>query len=111
MDLKTSQQEDVTIITINGEIQRQTSPLIQEQITPLITPNCKILLDMSGVTYMSSAGLRLLLLFYRQIEAENGRVVLAGLQEMVHDTMSITGFLEFFAIYNTTDEGIDALNS
>ncbi|MCZ7673126.1 MAG: STAS domain-containing protein [Chloroflexi bacterium] len=75
MDIKTSQQEDVTIITINGEIQRQTSPLIQEQITPLITPHCKIVLDMSGVTSISSAGLRLLLLFYRQIEAENGRIV------------------------------------
>lgn len=111
MDIKTSQQEDVTIITINGEIQRQTSPLIQEQITPLITPHCKIVLDMSGVTYISSAGLRLLLLFYRQIEAENGRIVFTGLQEMVHDTMSITGFLEFFAIYHTTTEGINALNS
>ncbi len=110
MEIEISNEQEITIITLSGELQRQTAPGIREKIIPLIAPDCKILLDMSDVSYMSSAGLRLLLLFYRQIEDQHGHVVLTGLQEMVQDTMSITGFLEFFTAYNTIEEGITALN-
>ncbi len=110
MEINIHQEQGVTIISLNGELQRQTAPGIQEKILPLIEPDCKFLLDLSHVSYMSSAGLRLLLLFYRQIEAQDGSVVLAGLQEMVRDTMLITGFLEFFTAYDTIEEGITALN-
>lgn len=111
MEIEISNEQNVTIVTLSGELQRQTAPGIQEKILPLIAPDCKILLNMSQVSYMSSAGLRLLLLFYRQIEDQQGRVVLTGLQEMVKDTMSITGFLEFFTDYDSIAEGIAALNS
>ena len=110
MEIEIREEQNVTIVTLSGELQRQTAPGIQEKILPLIAPECKILLDLSHVSYMSSAGLRLLLLFYRQIEEQHGHVVLTGLQEMVQDTMSITGFLEFFTAYKTTEEGIAALN-
>ena len=110
MEIEISEEQNVTIVTLSGELQRQTAPGIQEKILPLIGPDCKILLDLSNVSYMSSAGLRLLLLFYRQIEGQHGHVVLTGLQEMVQDTMSITGFLEFFTAYDTIEEGITALN-
>jgi anti-sigma B factor antagonist len=110
MEIKIREEQGVTIVSLSGELQRQTAPGIQEKILPLIAPDCKILLDLKDVSYVSSAGLRLLLLFYRQIEEQHGHVVLTGLQEMVKDTMSITGFLEFFASYNNIEEGITALN-
>ena len=111
MEIEMSNEQNVTIVTLIGELQRQTAPSIQEKILPLIAPGCKILLNMSQVSYMSSAGLRLLLLFYRQIEDQQGYVVLTGLQEIVKDTMSITGFLEFFTDYDSIEEGITALNN
>lgn len=110
MEIKISNEQNVTIVTLTGELQRQTAPGIQEEILPLVAPDCKLLLDMSNVPYISSAGLRLLLLIYRQIEDQNGRIVLTNLQDMVKDTMSITGFLEFFTAYSTIEDGIAALN-
>ena len=110
MEIKTREEHGVIIVSLSGELQRQTAPGIQKKILPLIAPDCKILLDLQEVSYISSAGLRLLLLFYRQIEEQHGHVVLTGLQEMVKDTMSITGFLEFFTAYNTVADGIAALN-
>ena len=64
---------------------------------------------MSGVEYMSSAGLRMLLSMYRQISRQNGSIVLVGLGEEIKDTMSVTGFLNFFTIRDTVDEGLKAL--
>jgi anti-sigma B factor antagonist len=109
MDIEIQQQDDITIIKLTGELERQTLPGVEERLLPLIKPGCKILMDMSEVSYISSAGLRTFLLFYRQVDGENGRIVLAGLQEIIHDTMSITGFLDFFQTYATVAEGLAAL--
>ena len=62
----------------SGELDANTSPVAQQQILPLATPGGRMLLDMTGVTFMSSAGLRLLLTTYREVAARNGKVALAA---------------------------------
>lgn len=89
---------DVTIIELAGELDSVSAPQVQEQILNAAGQGGKILLDMSKVTYMSSAGLRILLLLYRRInDSDNvGSIVLAGLNDELQDIMAITGFLDFF---------------
>jgi anti-sigma B factor antagonist len=109
MEIEQKQVEDITIIEIIGELTRSAAPAVEERLLPLVQPGGKILLDMSRATYLSSAGLRLLLILYRQIDSSNGRVVLTGLSDMLRDTMAITGFLDFFVAYDTLAEGMAAL--
>lgn len=109
MEVSTKTEQDVTVITIDGELDGKTSPVAQENILPACTSECTIALDMSGVTFMSSAGLRLMLSIYRKVTAVNGKLVLVGLSEELADTMSATGFLEYFTTATTQDEGIAAL--
>lgn len=99
----------VTVVEMAGDVDSNTAPQAQERILPLAQPGSKILLDMSAVGYMSSAGLRMLLSMYRQVARQNGSMVLMGLAEEIKDTMSITGFLNFFTIRDTVDEGLKAL--
>ena len=80
------------------------------KVLALIQPGVKLLLDMSQVPFMSSAGLRLLLLLYRQITGQGGKVVLVGVSEDIQDTMSATGFLAFFTLQSTVDAGLETLN-
>jgi anti-sigma B factor antagonist len=101
----------VHVVELAGELDANTSPAAQQQIMPLATEGSRILLDMGGVSFMSSAGLRLLLSMYRQVAAQNGRIGLAGLSEDLQDTMSMTGFLSFFTIYDTTESGVQALEA
>jgi len=102
---------NVHVVELSGELDANTSPVAQQQILPLATDGSRILLDMSGVSFMSSAGLRLLLSMYRQVAAQKGRIGLAGLSEDLKDTMSMTGFLSFFTIYDTTESGVQALEA
>ena len=76
---------------------------------PLVQPGSKILLDMSQVDYLSSAGLRMLLSLYRQVSSNNGSIALVGLSEEIKDSMSVTGFLRFFTLYDTVDAGLAAM--
>jgi anti-sigma B factor antagonist len=109
MEINVKSVGHVTVVEMAGDIDSNTAPQSQERVLSLIQPEVKILLDMRGVEYMSSAGLRMLLSTYRQIARENGTIVLVGLAEEIKDTMSITGFLNFFTVRDTVDEGLTAL--
>lgn len=102
--------QQVTAIEIAGDVDANTAALIQAKVLPLAQPKAKLLLDMTKVPYMSSAGLRMLLSLYRQVGSKNGQIVLVGLVEEIKDTMSITGFLDFFTTRDTLDSGLEALN-
>lgn len=110
MNIEVTQLNEVAVARLSGELDGRTAPQVEAKLLPLVHTGSKILLQMENVTYMSSAGLRMLLLLYRQISAKEGQVVLVGLQEMLRDTMSITGFLDFFEDYPTLNEGLAALN-
>jgi anti-sigma B factor antagonist len=52
----------------------------------------------------------MLLSLYRQTTAKEGKLVLVGLTEDIQDTMSVTGFLDFFTTRETLESGLEALN-
>lgn len=99
---------DATVITIDGQLNSATTSQIQDQVLTSARGGRRVLLDMSGVNYLSSAGLRMLLLLYRRVQENQGMMALAGLSEEVSDVMSITGFLDLFTIYNNRNDGLSA---
>ncbi|MFQ3679145.1 MAG: anti-sigma factor antagonist [Pseudanabaenaceae cyanobacterium] len=109
MEIRTETTDSITVVSLQGDIDASTAPQVQETVLPLVTPGSKLLMDMSGVPYLSSAGLRALLSLYRQVSAKDGKLVLVGLSEEIADTMSITGFLDFFAARATVAEGLQFL--
>ena len=109
MEIRQEAVGNATVFTIEGDIDGNTAPDAQAQIIPLASPDAKIAVDMSGVAYMSSAGLRMLLVIYRTIMGQGGKVVLVGLSEELQDTMTLTGFMDFFDNYDNLDEGVAAL--
>jgi anti-sigma B factor antagonist len=109
MEISSRSADDAAVVTLQGELDGKTAPAAQQQIVPLIPTQGKIVLDMQQVGYMSSAGLRMMLLLYRQALARDTKIALAGLSEEIRDTMSATGFLDFFVVSDTVDEGLALL--
>ncbi len=109
MEINIKTLEQVTVVELTGDIDSKSAPDAQAQILPLIQPSCKVVLDMSRLEYMSSAGLRMMLSMHRQATSNKGQLVLVGLSEEISDTMSATGFLNFFTIQDTVEAGLVAL--
>jgi anti-sigma B factor antagonist len=109
MEVTISQFDGFTVAALNGELDSRGSAEVQQKLLAAAGPAPRFLLDMQGVTYISSAGLRTLLMIYRQITNSEGHVVLSGLSEALKELMSITGFLEFFTAYDSFEEGLAAL--
>lgn len=99
---------NVTILNLSGKLNASTTWAMQDYAEQLAKTERCILLDMSQVTYLSSAGLRVLLLMYRYIRESKGNVALIGLTQEVQDVMEITGFLDLFTVYYSREDGIRA---
>jgi anti-sigma B factor antagonist len=110
MEVQVQEYDGVTIMGISGEIDGSTAAVLQEQVSVVVAfPECRLLLDMSEVSFMSSAGLRVMLLVHRQVTNGNGQVVLVGLSDALKDTMDATGFLKYFTVTDDVDSGLEFL--
>ena len=109
MDVNVANKQNAQVVTIVGEIDGSSAPQAQEVILAQVGEGAKVVLDMTGVTYMSSAGLRMLLLAYRTVKGKGGKIALVGLSSDLKDTMSVTGFLDFFICCDTLDAGVAAV--
>jgi anti-sigma B factor antagonist len=109
MEIEITVTEVATVVGIAFDIDAKTAPGLQEQILPLIAAELPLILDMSRVAYMSSAGLRVLLMTYRQATSSNARLMLSGLSEELRDMISATGFLRFFVVFDTLDGAFESL--
>ena len=68
-----------------------------------------MLIDFSGIAYISSIGLRALMLIARSVEAQKGRVAIAALQPVVREVFEISRFHFVFKIYDSVEAGLAGL--
>lgn len=110
MDIKINKNSDgITVVEMEGDIDASTATQVQASVLGAAEEKSKILMNMTNVPYMSSAGLRMLLSVYRQVTGKEGKLVIVGLSEEIQETMDVTGFLDFFTVCTTVEEGITAL--
>ena len=109
MEIAVATENGVTVAEISGEIDGKSAPEFQEKILQLVAQGGKVLLDLRQVPFMSSAGLRVMLLTYRESTAKSAKMVLVGMRDEIRASMSATGFIRFFTVCDTREAGMEAL--
>jgi anti-sigma B factor antagonist len=93
MQISLQQQQDHQVISLSGRLDASTAPLLQVRFQEALTPeSCRFIVEMSGVDYVSSGGLRVLLIMTKAVKALGGGIVLAQLHPFVEDLMRMSGF-------------------
>lgn len=110
MEIAVKLVDNVTVVEVSGFIDGKTSPDFQEKVLQLMQETKILLLDLSQVSFMSSAGLRAMLVTHRETQQSNTQVVLADLPEDIRDNMEATGFLSFFKVFDTVGSALKELN-
>ena len=110
MKLETSEDNGILTVRLEGSLDGKTAPEAREQLQRFLTANSKLILDLTNVDYLSSAGLRLLLVLYRELAARKGKLVLLGVSEDIRTVMSHTGFLSFFTLAESAVEAVRAVS-
>ncbi len=84
--------DSIAEITLEGELDAKAAPEFRDVVEEAATRDVKCLvLLMEGLTYMASAGLRVLI-FARQKMGQGVNIYLVGTQEEVRETLEMTGF-------------------
>ena len=114
MELQTQDIANVRLIHVEGRVDLTTAQSFQDLLLPKLT-DCtgetkKALLDLSGVHYMSSAGLRVLLLASRQCQQQQGEFVLAALPSFLQDVFRVTHFNDLFQVFATVPAALEHLS-
>jgi len=109
MEIKNFTQEGHTIVEISGSLDSTTVSQAEEKVVPLVVSKACMVLDLTKCNYISSAGLRLLLMLAKQLTSQGGWLTLAGLCEEVKDVMEMTGFSCFFKAYSNVTEALEAI--
>lgn len=109
MDIQITTQEGVTVIHVNGRLDGNSVSSAQDKIMPLVIGGCKLVIALCKCDYISSAGLRLLLMIAKQLNAQGGKWALACASEEIRDVMDMTGFSGFFQHYGTIWDAVSAL--
>lgn len=88
-----------TVICLSGQLDTLSSPDLEKEITNILKGNAQnVVLDGGKLTYISSAGLRLLLILQKKMSQKGGTFVLRNIQDSIMEIFKITGFSSFLTI-------------
>lgn len=107
MELETTEYKRVTVVDVNGRIDTATAGEFDEKIMGLVEAGHKnLLLDMSGVEFLSSAGLRTLVSARKALNSSGGAIKLTRPSDRVVDTLGIAGLDVLFDTIPDREEAI-----
>lgn len=109
MKIEVRDDSGVVFIEPVGDIDGKTAPEFHDAVINLLQPKARAILNLTQVDFMSSAGLRSMLLIHQQAKSKNAKVVLTGVNNDIRKSMSATGFLAFFVVADTVQDAVSRL--
>ncbi len=112
MHIHIDERPNALVVSVAGKIDASNSPEIEKEIaTSTATVQKILLLDLQGLEYMSSAGLRVVLISAKNLKAKGLDLLISGLQGPVKDVFELSGFYSIFKIFPTLEEALNTIGS
>ncbi len=109
MELLEEKSNGLLVLNIYGRLDTTNYGLLEEKLHTLIHNDEKnILIDCENLTYISSSGLRVLLIGLKSQNEKSGKLALCCLTENIKRVFEISGFENIFTIYKNMDEALEA---
>lgn len=107
MELSGSKQGSSLVIKVVGRMDAASAPQFEEECAKWIDQGETLMVvDMSGLEYISSAGLRSILATGKRLKTVGGALVFGSMQGMVREVFDISGFTSIFPVYDTLEAAI-----
>jgi anti-anti-sigma factor len=110
MELKEERVGDTYVVTATGRLDGVASTAFADRLNGLIgEPKPKLLVDFAGVDFVTSAGLRAVLMVVKKVKAAGGAFALCGVRDSVREVFDISGFTAMLQIHGDRSGGLSAL--
>jgi len=98
MNINKTQTEEKTTLVLSGRLDTITAPKLQESLIPEFNTANQVELDFTELIYVSSAGLRVLLMGEKAAKAKGASMTLKGVSDEVMEVFEMTGFADMLTI-------------
>ena len=89
--------EDKYLVTLDGELDTAAAAEVEKTLQPLYSTNgLDVIIDCSGLEYIASSGLRILLGILKKAKSHGHTVTLKGLNDDINNVFKMTGFINLF---------------
>jgi len=108
MEINITQYGSCDLAKVRGRVDSFTAPKLGEVLGDIIQNNhFNIVLDISEVDYVSSAGLRVMIDMQKTCkQANRGEVVLVGVPKRIYETLELAGFVPLFRLFDNAEDAI-----
>jgi len=101
--------QGVKTLVLSGSLDTTAAPQLESEGISLISKGCKALvIDFSGLEFISSAGLRAVFTIVKKIMPLGGKLVICGATGMVKNALTMSGFDSFIPLKDTRAEAVTA---
>ncbi|MCY3020895.1 MAG: STAS domain-containing protein [Planctomycetota bacterium] len=100
MEITVRNEQQALVVAVVGRLDGMTTPEFDRQSSAWVKPGQRLVLDLSQLNYISSAGLRSILALGKQMKAAGGALGLSGLSGLVEEVISLSGFNTILPIYS-----------
>lgn len=109
IDINVSNRDSVTLVEASGRVDSMSANQFGEALSTQIDGgHLSLVLDLSGVDYMSSAGLREIVAALKKVKRASGDLRIAQPSERVREVLEMAGLDTIFQIYGTQDEAVQS---
>ncbi|MBQ6518494.1 MAG: STAS domain-containing protein [Anaerolineaceae bacterium] len=98
MEIKKQSDGSKLTVSLSGRLDTTTAPVFEKELKESLNGVSDLTLDFSGLEYISSAGLRVLLSAQKLLNAAGGKMKVAGANEIVKEIFDVTGFSDILTI-------------
>ncbi len=103
LDITVESMARVELVTVSGRVDSNSAGELETAVNDIIGRKVyNIVLELSGVEYMSSAGLRVLISALRTCKGKRGNVCLVSVSERVDEVLDLAGIKSMFDLYDNT---------
>jgi anti-anti-sigma factor len=112
MEIAESIQGAVLVLSLTGRLDSITSPEFEQLVRGrLADGHRRLVIDLDALDYISSAGLRILLVAGKALKAEHGQMVLCRVKDTVREILRISAFDRIFTILPSIAQSVDQLGA
>lgn len=109
MKIDETKSGDVVVIEISGRLDTTNYQELETKLAGILDrKETNILLDIRKLEYVSSSGLRILLMYLKKIKALQGRLMLCSMSPEIREIFEISGFINIFEVYEDRAKALEA---
>ncbi|MYD42473.1 MAG: STAS domain-containing protein [Gammaproteobacteria bacterium] len=111
-DVASAEEGSALVIDVSGRVDGTNASAFDTSLQELIGESSQaIVLDLDGLTYMSSAGLRTILMTAKRLQARKAELALCSLRSTINEIFQIAGFDRILAVCDTRSEAVAKVTS